>query len=199
MFGSCSEPDQPVFRENDRTQEGEYGEPTEHRPCLLPLDGGAPEEFDAGVEETLSRTEEKTMEQDKGYKGADQKRKVSLKEWWSEARPTKTAVFWSWVGSVILTMIIGFAWGGWVTGGTARSMAEKMAEDAVVKRLAPICVVQFKQAPGKDQKLEELGKTDSWKRSEYVEKQGWATLPGEEKPDSKVAEECARLLMLIGK
>jgi hypothetical protein len=44
-----------------------------------------------------------------------------------------------------------------------------------------------------------LGKTDSWKRSEYVEKQGWATLPGEEKPDSKVAEECARLLMLIGK
>jgi hypothetical protein len=139
------------------------------------------------------------MEQDKGYKGVEQKRKVSFKEWWSEARPTKTAVFWSWVGSVVLTMIIGFAWGGWVTGGTARSMAEKMAEDAVVKRLAPICVVQFKQAPGKDQKLKELEKTDSWQRSEYVEKQGWATLPGEEKPDSKVASECARLLMLISK
>ena len=139
------------------------------------------------------------MEQDKGYKGVEQKRKVSFKEWWSEARPTKTAVFWSWVGSVVLTMIIGFAWGGWVTGGTAKSMAEKMAEDAVVKRLAPICVVQFKQAPGKDQKLKELEKTDSWQRSEYVEKQGWATMPGEEKPDSKVAEECARLLMLISK
>ena len=140
------------------------------------------------------------MEQDKGYnKGVEQKRKVSFKEWWSEARPTKTAVFWSWVGSVVLTMIIGFAWGGWVTGGTAQSMAEKMAEDAVVKRLAPICVVQFKQAPGKDQKLQELGKTDSWQRSEYVEKQGWATMPGEEKPDSKVAEECARLLMLVSK
>ena len=139
------------------------------------------------------------MEQDKGYKGVEQKRKVSFKEWWSEARPTKTAVFWSWVGSVVLTMIIGFAWGGWVTGGTARSMADKMAEDAVVKRLAPICVVQFKQAPGKDQKLKELEKTDSWQRSEYVEKQGWATMPGEEKPDSKVASECTRLLMLIGK
>jgi hypothetical protein len=139
------------------------------------------------------------MEQDKGYKGVEQKRKVGFKEWWSEARPTKTAVFWSWVGSVVLTMIIGFAWGGWVTGGTARSMAETMAEDAVVKRLAPICVVQFKQAPGKDQKLKELEKTDSWQRSEYVEKQGWATMPGEEKPDSKVASECARLLMLISK
>jgi hypothetical protein len=83
-------------------------------------------------------------------------------------------------------------------GGTARSMAQTIADEAVLKRLAPMCVVQFKQAPGKDQKLEELGKTDSWKRSEYVEKQGWATMPGEEKP-RKVAEECARLLMLIGK
>jgi hypothetical protein len=146
-----------------------------------------------------SRRRRRTMEQDKGYKGVEQKRKVSFKEWWSEARPTKTAVFWSWVGSVILTMIIGFAWGGWVTGGTAQTLAQKMAEDAVVKRLAPICVIQFKQAPGKDQKLKELEKTDSWQRSEYVEKQGWATMPGEEKPDSNVASECARLLMLIGK
>ena len=86
-----------------------------------------------------------------------------------------------------------------MTGGTAKSLAETMAEDAVVKRLAPMCVVQFKQAPGKDQKLKELEKTDSWQRSEYVEKQGWATMPGEEKPDSKVASECARLLMLISK
>jgi len=142
------------------------------------------------------------MEQDKGDKGnrgGEQKRKVSFKEWWGDARPTKTAVFWSWIASIVLTMIIGFAWGGWVTGGTAQSLAEKMADDAVVKRLAPMCVVQFKQAPGKDQKLKDLEKTDTWQRSEYVEKQGWATMPGEEKPDSKVASECARLLMLIGK
>lgn len=84
-------------------------------------------------------------------------------------------------------------------GGTARSMAQTMAEDAVVKRLAPMCVVQFNRDPGKDQKLKELEKTDSWQRSEYVEKQGWATMPGEETPDSKVASECARLLMLVSK
>jgi len=139
------------------------------------------------------------MEQDKGYTRAEQKRKVSFKEWWSEARPTKTIVFWSWVASVVLTMIIGFAWGGWVTGGTARSMAETMAEEAVVKRLAPMCVTQFKQGPGMDQKLKELVKTDTWQRSGYVEKQGWATMPGEDKADSKVASECARLLMLVSK
>ena len=27
----------------------------------------------------------------------EQKKKFSLKKWWQEARPTKTAVFWSWV------------------------------------------------------------------------------------------------------
>jgi hypothetical protein len=139
------------------------------------------------------------MEQDKGYRGVGQKGKVSFRQWWDEARPTKTAVFWSWVGSVVLTMIIGFAWGGWVTGGTAQKMAEKMAGDAVVKRLAPMCVVQFNRDPGKDQKLKELKEASTYQRGEYVEKQGWATMPGEEKADSNVAEECARLLMLISK
>ena len=129
----------------------------------------------------------------------EQKGKVSFSHWWRDVRPTKTAVFWSWVGSVVLTMIIGFAWGGWVTGGTALKLAEKMADDAVVKRLAPMCVVQFNRDPGKDQKLKELKEVGSYQGGEYVEKQGWATMPGEEKPDSKVAEECARLLMLVSK
>jgi hypothetical protein len=54
------------------------------------------------------------------------------------------------------------------------------------------------QNPGKDQKLTELKDTSSWQRRAYVEKQGWATMPGEEKPDSKVAEGCAKQLVLIG-
>ena len=83
------------------------------------------------------------MEQDKGDRGAERNRTVSFRERWRDARPTKTVVFWSWIGSVVLTMIIGFAWGGWVTGGTARSMAQTLAEEAIVKRLAPMCVVQF--------------------------------------------------------
>ncbi len=121
--------------------------------------------------------------------------KVSLGQRWSNAQPTKTVLFWSCVVCVVLTMIIGFAWGGWVTGGTAEKMAEKMAEDAVVNRLAPICVVQFNQDPEKDQKLKELEETDSWKRSDYVKEQGWATMPGEEEPDRKVADECTKQLM----
>ena len=97
------------------------------------------------------------------------------------------------LGGAIVLAIIGFAWGGWVTGGTA----QEMAENAVVARLAPICVEQFKQDSGKDQKLIGLKKEDSWKRNVYVEKQGWATMPGEKKPDGKVAERCAEMIVKI--
>ena len=78
-------------------------------------------------------------------------------------------------------------------------MAEKMTEEAVVNRLAPICVVQFNQDPEKYRKLIELKETNHWQRSEYVEKQGWATMPGEENPDRKVAYECATLLIAMSK
>jgi hypothetical protein len=99
------------------------------------------------------------------------------------------------VASAVLTMIIGFGWGGWVTGGTARRTAEAMAHDAVVQRLAPICVVQSGRDPAKGQKLISLKDESAWQRGEYVGKQGWATMPGELEPDRTVAEACALLLM----
>jgi len=126
----------------------------------------------------------------------DQNRaRVSLGRRWSEARPTKTLVFWACMASVVLTMIIGFSWGGWVTGGTARTTAETMAHDAVVKRLAPICVVQSGRDPAKAVKLVALKGESTWQRGEYIGKQGWATMPGEQEPDSRVAQACATLLM----
>jgi hypothetical protein len=127
----------------------------------------------------------------------EQKKKISFRKWWQEARPTKTAVFWSWVASVVITMIIGFAWGGWVTGATARELAKDMAEEAVTERLAEICVVQFNQDPEKDRKLEELKNASSYQRRDYVQDQGWATIPGDETPDRTVSNECVKLLMLI--
>jgi len=121
--------------------------------------------------------------------------RLSLGQRWSDARPTKTVVFWSCVASVVLTMILGFSWGGWVTGGTARTTAEGMAQDAVVKRLAPICVVQSGRDAAKAVKLVALKEESSWQRGDYVGKQGWATMPGEQEPDSRVAQACAALLI----
>ncbi len=114
---------------------------------------------------------------------------------WSAIRPTKTALFWSCVASAALTMTIGFTWGGWVRGVTAENVASLRAEEAVVKRLAPICVAEFKQDPAREQKLKDLKALDAWKRSDYVKQQGWATMPGDKEGDSRVAEECAPLLI----
>ncbi len=108
-------------------------------------------------------------------------------------------LFWGAVGGAIVLLIIGFGFGGWVKGSTAQKMAEEMAQDAVLDRLVPICVVKFNQDPEKDQKLKELKKESSWQRDKYVIKQGWATMPGEKEPDSKVANECAIRLVELEK
>lgn len=104
---------------------------------------------------------------------------------------------WGAIGGAIVLAIVGFAWGGWVTGETAEEMAEEMAENAVVDRLAPICVEQFNQGSEKDLKLKELKEKAFYERGGYVEKQGWATMLGEEKPDSKIAKKCADMLMQL--
>jgi predicted phage tail protein len=86
-------------------------------------------------------------------KKVEQEQNVSYRQRWDKARASKKVVFWAVLGAIVLTMIVGFNWGGWVTGGTAQKMGVAMAQDAVVQRLAPICVLQFNQDPDKAQKL----------------------------------------------
>ena len=106
----------------------------------------------------------------------------------------KTGLVGALLGAGVLA-IIAFKSGGVVISGTAQKMAEEAAEVAVVGRLAPICVVRFNQDSKKDQKLKEMQKKDSWLRGAYVAKQGWATMPGEKKPDDRVAQKCSVLLV----
>ena len=101
-------------------------------------------------------------------------------------------------GGAIVLAIIGFAWGGWVTGGTAREMAVVAAGDAVVERLAPICVEQYNQDPEKDQKLKTMMEKNAWERGDYIAQQGWATMPGEKDPDGKTSRKCAELITALG-
>lgn len=104
-------------------------------------------------------------------------------------------IFWSGVGGAILAAIVGFNWGGWVTSGTAEVMAKELAESAVARRFTPICLARVNEDPQKAQKLNEFKAKDAWDGQRYVEEQGWATLPGEEKPDGKIAEGCAKQLL----
>ena len=98
-----------------------------------------------------------------------------------------TPGIWGAIGGAVLLAIVGFNWGGWVTGGTASDMTQT----AIVDRLVPICVGQFNMDSNKVGKLAEMKKADSWTRGNFVSKQGWATMPGSKEANSDVAEACA--------
>ena len=101
---------------------------------------------------------------------------------------------WSAIGGAIVLAVVGFNYGGWVTSGSAAAMAKEIAADAVAERLGTICVAQFNRDSEKGQKLNEMKEKDSWDKGRYIEKQSWAIMPGEDKPDSKVADSCAKQL-----
>lgn len=98
------------------------------------------------------------------------------------------------VGAII-AMIIGFGWGGWVLGSTSLKNADTMVEDALIARLSPMCVGKYNIDVEKDRKLRELTEKSYWEREKYVKEQGWATMPYEKEPDSRVAEVCAEQIM----
>jgi hypothetical protein len=103
---------------------------------------------------------------------------------------------WGFAGGAVLSAIVGFTWGGWVTGGTAETGAAQRASAAVVVALAPVCVERFQRAPDMSANLAALKKADSWSQGDFVEKGGWATAPGSKASDqvSAVAKACAVLL-----
>lgn len=108
---------------------------------------------------------------------------------------TKPAL-WGVAGGAAALAIFGFSWGGWITGGKAESSALTRANDAVVVALAPVCVDKFQRAADAKVKLDELKKVDQWSQGDFVEKGGWAAVPGTNSSErvSAVAKACAVLL-----
>ena len=70
----------------------------------------------------------------------------------------------------IATLVIGFGWGGWMLGGSAKTLADNTASSAVVAAIAPICVDQFQRSADATNNLTELKKANSWQQAAYVEK-----------------------------
>ena len=95
---------------------------------------------------------------------------------------------WGIVLGAAAAMIVGFGWGGWVTGGTVKGKTD----EAVLASRAAICVAQFMRAPNHDQELKAFEAADSWKRSELIEKGGWDKMPGQGEASDAVAGACAR-------
>lgn len=119
----------------------------------------------------------------------------SIARRWRDFQASKTQLFWACATCIGATLIIGFSWGGWVTGGTAKDMVTSAATGARAELAAAVCVQKFVDGPDAVAKLTSLKGTDSWKREEMIEKGGWVTLAGADKPIAGAAILCVRQLM----
>ena len=112
--------------------------------------------------------------------------------------PAQTSPFlWGAATGAIVLSIVGFNWGGWVTGGSAETLALERAQAATVAALAPICVAQFRASSGRSASIAEMKDIATWQHTEYVAKRGWATMPGsgaDAEPNREVASACAEAI-----
>jgi alpha/beta superfamily hydrolase len=96
-------------------------------------------------------------------------------------------VFWGMIGGAAAATIVGFSWGGWITGGTADKMMAKSAQAAIVQAFTPLCVARAELQP---EKIALLQKESSWQQDTFVIKAGWVSNVSE-KYQSAVADVCA--------
>ncbi|MGM0743403.1 MAG: hypothetical protein ACQEVT_17735 [Pseudomonadota bacterium] len=99
---------------------------------------------------------------------------------------TKPAI-WGAIGGAIVAIVIGFAWGGWVTGGKATQMQTASAESAVVQAFTPLCVAKAEKEP---EKIALLKEERRYQRDNFVVEAGWVDNVSE-KYQSDVADACA--------
>jgi len=107
----------------------------------------------------------------------------------------KPGIWGAIIGSIV-TMIVGFSWGGWTPSSTARQQAMIQSDTAVTAALVPICLAGKKADVAYAKKLAQLTAiTSSYEQTEFVMKTGWATFPGQADPNRAVAEACASALL----
>jgi hypothetical protein len=106
----------------------------------------------------------------------------------------KPAAWGAVIGAAAMA-IVGFWAFGWTLESSAERMAKDRAEVAVVDALTPVCVARFEAQADAGAKLADFKKiSTSWDQRSFVEKGGWATIPGSAMPNSDVARACAERL-----
>ncbi|MCP4316274.1 MAG: hypothetical protein GY789_09710 [Hyphomicrobiales bacterium] len=108
---------------------------------------------------------------------------MQLPEW------TKPALLGAGAGAIALA-IIGFSWGGWMTGSSAAKMSSKDSMAAMVTALTPYCVQKSQADPNSTDLLAKLKEASSYQRRGIIEEAGWATPLDAEKPVRALADAC---------
>jgi hypothetical protein len=103
---------------------------------------------------------------------------------------------WGLICGAVIAMVIGFIWGGWVTGSTSQAKSDA----ALLASQSAICVAQYMKEPNSQDKLKEFEGIESSKRYEFIEKGGWDKMPGQKEASREVRNACvAGLEVLIKK
>jgi hypothetical protein len=118
----------------------------------------------------------------------------AFRERFIEYRPTKTEAAWFGAGCVAAMLIVGFGFGGWVTGAKAEQRVAEAAANARHELAAAVCVEEFMAAKNAGATLAKLKQAGWYDRGELVAKGGWATMPDRKEPNSTVASLCAAKL-----
>lgn len=105
----------------------------------------------------------------------------------------KPGLYGALIGGVAVA-ILGFTWGGWVTGGTAHDQATAMARDEVVSAMVPVCLGMAERDPDRLETLATIRAATSYRRRDALMATGWATMPGTEAPNRDVAQACLAAL-----
>jgi hypothetical protein len=106
----------------------------------------------------------------------------------------KPALVGAGCGAVALA-IIGFTVGGWVTGSKADKLASMRASAEVISAQVPYCIARSGADPASATIVPQLRAASTYNRADLVMEAGWATIPGETRPDRQVALECAKMLV----
>jgi len=107
----------------------------------------------------------------------------------------KPGIYGALIGAVFVG-VVGFSWGGWMTGGSANKMASAMAHDNVIAALLPVCVEMSRTDTDRVAKLATIREASTYRRRDAVMAAGWATVPGSEAPNRDLAQACLAALEL---
>lgn len=118
----------------------------------------------------------------------------ALRQRWKNSQLTKAQATGLGIGCIIATLIVGFGFAGWVTGGSAQKMVAEAATNARQELATAVCVEEFMASEGAKATLVKLKDAAWYDRGEALAKGGWATMPDRKEPSTVVAAMCATQL-----
>jgi hypothetical protein len=104
-------------------------------------------------------------------------------------------MLWSAIGGALVWWIVLSAGFGWTSAGSDEQQAVERAKTAMIDVLTPICVERFNQDVENEAKFKALQETSTWNQADYVAKQGWAMMAGNQVSEDQLAKSCASQIL----